>query len=104
MPMENDLGTGSDFDMQDALAQMSEGLGFEADAPGAGDGDAELDGIIDNATVEAPAGKAPEAPTVAAEAPPHRDPCFGCPEDLAEGSCGALGHLAGNRARGDPEA
>lgn len=80
MPMENDLGTGSDFDMQDALAQMSEGLGFEADAPGAGDGDAELDGIIDNATVEAPAGKAPEAPTVAAEAPPIGTPASDVPK------------------------
>ena len=43
MPLENDLGSGTDFDMSAALDSMSEGLGFEADSgddgAGAGTGD-----------------------------------------------------------------
>ncbi len=50
MPSENDLGSGSNFDMDSALAQMSEGLGFDADEPvgsGAAPGDDELDAVVD---------------------------------------------------------
>ena len=38
MSGENDLGSGSNFDMEGALAQMSEGLGFEAGSSNEGDG------------------------------------------------------------------
>lgn len=43
MPMENDLGSGNDFDMDSALAQMSEGMGFSSE----GDGDGGVDTATD---------------------------------------------------------
>lgn len=77
MPMENDLGGATDFDMTSALAQMSEGLGFEADETPGDAGDGELDNIIENGvdsaavTAETPA---PETPAVnETPAPPASD-------------------------------
>lgn len=71
MPMENDLGTGgSDFDMDGALAQMSEGLGFEVEEPagdGAAPGDAELDAVVESG-VDAAAAAPETTPEPAATA------------------------------------
>lgn len=56
MQTENDLGSGTDFDMGSALAQMSEGLGFEPEVKAAevDDGlDALVDGGVDATAAEA---------------------------------------------------
>lgn len=67
MPMENDLGSGNDFDMASALDQMSEGLGFASEGDDKAQGDQDLDLPIDDtdlAAAEAAADKpTPEAPT-----------------------------------------
>lgn len=65
MPMENDLGSGNDFDMASALDQMSEGLGFEPggdDAASAGspDIDPKIDETDLDAATAAAAGKPAE--------------------------------------------
>lgn len=78
MPMENDLGSGADFDMDSALAQMSEGLGFEASTEATSD-EQELEiSESDLQAAEAAASGAPEdwgspetpeAPATASAAP-----------------------------------
>jgi len=70
MPMENDLGSGTDFDMSSALDQMSEGLGFEPEGKAAevDDGlDALVDGGVDAAAAEA--GTTTETPAGGEPAP-----------------------------------
>jgi len=65
MPMENDLGTGgNDFDMDSALEQMSEGLGFEVDEKptGGAPGDDELDAVV-NSGIDDAAQTGETAPT-----------------------------------------
>lgn len=70
MPMENDLGSGNDFDMASALDQMSEGLGFSTEdaAPAADEYTPEIS-EGDLAAAEAAVETPPEAAAAAVTAP-----------------------------------
>lgn len=60
MPMENDLGSGNDFDMASALDQMSEGLGFSTEGAEAEAGEPELEISAEDLTAAEAAAGAPE--------------------------------------------
>lgn len=82
MPMENDLGSGNDFDMASALDQMSEGLGFASEGDDKATGSPDLDLPIDDAALAAADAAVTAKPPADAD-PANVDPASATPAVVA---------------------